>query len=243
MPYGLPFTQLEHLVKLEKLHNVNFIGGYENESACWNFIIEIADGKKKKIEVVNWNLLPSFAADQQEVIYVIYVDPDTDLPVMNSFETTAPENCQDAPGLKEVIISAFSRHDLDSALKKMVFLLSNGASVNSRSNFGLIRLLQEDNAWLAFLWCFSHTYELSLKDTLFEFLEPVDNLLTHLFYIYSNSTKQHQELKSLYHDLKGQYDIYDSGVKPLKGGGTRWVDHKLWVMGRLLEKFSLYGAL
>ena len=192
---------------------------------------------------MNWNLLPSFAADQQEVIYVIYVDPDTDLPVMISFETTAPENCQDAPGLKEVIISAFSRHDLDSALKKMVFLLSNGASVNSRSNFGLIRLLQEDNAWLAFLWCFSHTYELSLKDTLFEFLEPVDTLLTHLFYIYSNSTKQYQELKSLYHDLKGQYDIYDSGVKPLKGGGTRWVDHKLWVMGRLLEKFSLYGAL
>ena len=72
---------------------------------------------------MNWNLLPSFAADQQEVIYVIYVDPDTDLPVMNSFETTAPENCQDAPGLKEVIISAFSRHDLDSALKKMGFLV------------------------------------------------------------------------------------------------------------------------
>ena len=147
--------------------------------------------KKKKIEVVNWILLPSCAADQQEVIYVICVDPDTDLPVINSFKTTAPENSQDAPGLKEVIISAFLRHDLDSALKKMVFLLSNGVSVNNRSNFGLIRLLQEDYAWLAFLWCFSHTHELSLKDTLFEFLEPVDTLLTHLFYIYSNSYKKH----------------------------------------------------
>ena len=55
---------------------------------------------------------------------------------------TALGNSQDAPGLKEGIILALSRHGLDSALKKRVFLLSNGASVNSKSNFGLIRLFQ-----------------------------------------------------------------------------------------------------
>ena len=30
----LLFTQFEHLVKLENLHNVTFTGAYENESAC-----------------------------------------------------------------------------------------------------------------------------------------------------------------------------------------------------------------
>ena len=34
--------------------------------------------------------------------------------------------------------------------------------------------------------------------------------------------------------------MYGSGVKPLKGGGTRWTDHKLQAIGRLLEKFGLH---
>ena len=34
--------------------------------------------------------------------------------------------------------------------------------------------------------------------------------------------------------------MYDSGVKLLKGGRTRWIDHKLRAMGRSLEKFGLY---
>ena len=34
--------------------------------------------------------------------------------------------------------------------------------------------------------------------------------------------------------------MYGSGVKPLKGGETRWINHKLRAMGRLLEKFGLY---
>ena len=34
--------------------------------------------------------------------------------------------------------------------------------------------------------------------------------------------------------------MYDSGVKPLTGGRSRWIYHKLWVMGRLLEWYGLY---
>ena len=67
------------------------------------------------------------------------MDPDTNLPVMNFVKIAAPENSQDAPGLKEAIIWAFLRHGLDSALKKMVFFSSDGASVNSGSNSRLIQ--------------------------------------------------------------------------------------------------------
>ena len=38
--HGLPFTQLEHPVKLGELHKVTFTGAYENKSACRNFIID-----------------------------------------------------------------------------------------------------------------------------------------------------------------------------------------------------------
>ena len=33
--------------------------------------------------------------------------------------------------------------------------------------------------------------------------------------------------------------MYDSGVNPLKGGGTKWIGHKSWTIGGLLEKFGL----
>ena len=188
--HELSFTRFEQLIKLEKVHKFTFTGAYENESACQNFIINIAEyffqeDVKKKIEVVYFiTYLRDGSTDksitEQEVIYVIYVDPDTYLPVMNFFEIAAPENSQDATGLKKLFILAFSRHGLDSALKKTFFMSSDGA----------IRLLQKDYPWLAFVWGFSHGFELSLKDALLEFLKTLDNLFTHLFYIYSNSSKK-----------------------------------------------------
>ena len=55
----LPFTQFEYQVKFEKLHNVTFIGAYKNESACWNFIIDIKEcffqeDVEKKIKLINF---------------------------------------------------------------------------------------------------------------------------------------------------------------------------------------------
>ena len=65
-------------------------------------------------------------------------------PTLCFFEVIAPEDSQDAPGLKDSIRKAFKAHNLESTLNKMVFLSSDGASVNSGKNSGLIRLFQED---------------------------------------------------------------------------------------------------
>ena len=141
---------------------------------------------------VMWDGSTNNSITEQEVIYVIYVDPKIHFPVMKFFKIATPDRSQDAPGLKEAIISAFSRHGLCSSLKKMVFFPSDGASVNSDSNSALIGLFQEDYPWLSFIWCFSHCFELSLKDALSELFEPVDTSLTHLFHLYSNSSKKYR---------------------------------------------------
>ena len=44
----------------------------------------------------------------------------------------------------------------------------------------------------------------------------------------------------MYHILQDQFDMYGSGIKPVKSTGTRWIDHKLRAMERLVEKFGLY---
>ena len=66
--YGLPFTQFEYHIQLEKLHNVSYTGAYENETACKNFILDISDcffqqDITKKMELVN--LLLFCATDLQ----------------------------------------------------------------------------------------------------------------------------------------------------------------------------------
>ena len=35
--------------------------------------------------------------------------------------------------------------------------------------------------------------------------------------------------------------MYSAGVLPLKATGTKWIDHKIAVMGRVIEKFGLYA--
>ena len=111
---------------------------------------------------------------EQGVLHVIFTGSETFKPNMKFFEVVAPADSQDGPGLKSAIFAAFHKHSLESVLSKIVFLSSDGVSVNRGKDSGLIRLLQEDFPWISFIWCFSHRLELALKDALKEFIEPVD---------------------------------------------------------------------
>ena len=63
---------------------------------------------------------------------------------MKFFKVVAPADIQDVPGLKNAIFAIFHKHSLESVRSKIVFLSSDGASVNSGKESGLIWLLQED---------------------------------------------------------------------------------------------------
>ena len=96
-------------------------------------------------------------------------------------------------------ISAYLLIYLKKNWKKYIlyhfFFSLDGIPVNSGKISGLIRLFQEDHSWVYFIWCFSHRLELSLKDTLKEFLTPVDKWLHHHFYFYQKSSKKLREPK------------------------------------------------
>ena len=249
---GHAFTDFKDQVEVEKLHDVKYTGAYENESACRDFIFGISEylfeeDIATKLKSVNFlAILCDGSTDksitEQEVVYVIFADPETCKPTMKFFQVISTADSQDAPGLKQGIIDTFKNFSLECVLAKIVFLSSDGASVNCGKHSGLIRLFQEEYPWMSFIWCFSHRLELALKDALKEFMEPVDVTLRHLYYMYTNSSKKHRELKKLYEVLRDQFEMYGCGVRPLKAAGTRWIDHKLRAMERLVEKFGLYAA-
>ena len=66
---------------------------------------------------------------EQEVIYVTFLDPDTCLPVIKFFSVIVPES-QDAVGINNVIVSYFEQHRLTDVIEKIIFIGSDGASVN-----------------------------------------------------------------------------------------------------------------
>ena len=107
----LPFTAFQNQVALEKLHGVRFTGTYENGNASKNFIFGIPEcffkeKVKKKLHLVNiiailYDESTDNSVIKQEVLYVIFTDPETFNPTMKIFEVVAPADSEDAPGLKK----------------------------------------------------------------------------------------------------------------------------------------------
>ena len=58
----------------------------------------------------------------------------------------------------DVIVKAFSIHDLHHLLQKMVFIASDGASINSALKGGIAAKFREEEelSWLSFIWFLSH---------------------------------------------------------------------------------------
>ena len=161
-------------------------------------------------------------------------------PRLEFFEYLELDSSQDATGIFDAMTVAFQKHDLSSLLQKIIFLSSDGSSVNSSHKSGLISLLCEDREWITFIWCFCHRLELSLKDGLKAYTSPVDESLMHLFYLYKISSKKHIELKKLYQLMKGRFEMYGDGVRPAKATGTGWIDHKIRAIERVVDMYGLY---
>ena len=175
-----------------------------------NFIAILIDGTTDR------------AVKEQEVLYVMYVDPDTHKPHLSYFEVIEMDKFdQTAPGMLAAIKACFTRHNLSELWDKLIYLSADGASVNSGKDSGLIAQIQAEHIWVLFVWCFSHRLELALKDALSDFTSPVDESLMHLYYLYQKFSKKLRELRFLYQTIKSNFEMYREGMKSLKVTWTR----------------------
>ena len=191
---GCPFADFVDLIELEKLHEVKFqASSYENESACRDFINNIADylfekDAVEKLKRVNFIALlcngsTDSSTDEQEVVYVMFVDPDTFVPTLSFFKVLKLETSQDAVGVLGT--------GLEEVLGRLLFLSSDGVSVSSGKKSGIIVLFKETYVRISFIWCFSLRLELAIEKALKKFTEPVEKTLRHLYYLYKKSSKKH----------------------------------------------------
>ena len=228
---GRPFLDYSPHLGLEKLHGVKFLEKYEHRNSCIEFIDYISDylfNKDVKNKLLRTNFIGVLndgttdeATVQPKVIYVTFLDPDNFEPRLNFLAVAELNESQDGQGLNGALLKSFEDHNIEGILNKIIFLESDGASVNSGLKSGLIALLKQDSEWVSFNWCFSHSLELSLKDSLKYFIKPLEEALFSLFYLYKKSSKKLRELKLLASVLKEMYVFENNVIRPEKALGTR----------------------
>ena len=98
---------------------------------------------------------------------------------------------QDVDGIKSAIMKPFDDIGMPELKNRMVYLASDGASVNSGIKTGLSTKFRDDCiGWLVFVWCLSHRLELALKDSLDDVLTSVKEKLNQLVLFVSQILKE-----------------------------------------------------
>ena len=172
-----------------------------------NFISILCDGSTDSAVV------------EKECIYVLFADSETFHPTISFFSLRDPPS-QDAEGIFSGIKKAFTDEGLEHLLRNIVFLASDGTSVNFGIKKGLISLIRKETPWVGFVWCFAHHLELALKQALKEWFEPSTTRLTNLYYLHEKSSKKLRELKVLHELLKEIYEFEGNQVIPHHATGT-----------------------
>ena len=181
----------------------------------------------KKLEQANFIAIfcdgsTDIAVIKKECIYILFADPDNFQPKL-TFLSLKDLPSQDANRIMSAIIEAFNDVQMPFLKYKLVYLASDGATVNSGTKAGLAVKFREAGAsWLVFVWCMSHRIELALKDSLDNAMQPIKKSLT-AFSCYEKSSKKLRELCKLHKVFLELYEFEDGQVKPSKCSRARWI--------------------
>ena len=126
-----------------------------------NFIADFCDGST------------NVAVIKKECIYILFADPDNFQPKL-TFLSLKDLPSQDANRIMSAIIEAFNDVQMPFLKDKLVYLASDGATVNSGNKAGLaVKFRQACASWLVFVWCMSHRIELVLYDSLDDAMQSI----------------------------------------------------------------------
>ena len=189
---------------------------------------------------------------EEELFLVVYFDPSADdgkIHVRNRLFAVRQPVRANAEGLFECFTRALDYVNIVNWKDKLVGFGCDGANVNIGAN-GLRGFLEEHAPWIVMFWCLAHRLELSLQDALKSTLfSTIDEMLLHLYFLYEKSPKKCRDLDEIVQSLKECLEFTNEtptsrakGNRPLRACGTRFVNHKVVAISRLIEKYGAYIA-
>ena len=101
--------------------------------------------------------------------------------------------------MKAAIHEGFNEVGLDNWRTHLASMGTDGASVNTGEQNGLIAIMRRDLPWLVGIWCVAHLFERGLLSSLKEekFLTNIKEVLQGLYKHYQLSPKATKELKEV----------------------------------------------
>jgi hypothetical protein len=213
---------------------------YCNEKAAKQFIVEIGnhfeDAMKKILtDAPYFSVFCDGTTDRTETekeLIMIKVMHDHH-PTMMFLRLEEPPNTKSV-GIISALDNAFRHFGVDNWKGKMLGFCSDGASVMMGERNGVATVLKRDSPWLLVVWCLAHRLELAVKDTFKKtYMDTVIENLTAVYYFYRGSSKRNREANELAEILEEEF------LKPVKANGTRWVEHKLLAITKMLTNYSV----
>ena len=252
----MAFTKYPKLCQLEALHGIDLGNTYRNDVAYKTFCNFIAQSKRQSLmnELTRTNyfsLLLDGSTDCSNVenimflaVYCDFNSSDEKVHSRMTYLTVDRPSSATSEGLVvslENSLRCLGIPSLDATTcRKLVGVGTDGASANIAAR-GLKGLVECKLEWIYWMWCLAHRLELAIKDALTgTVFDHVDDMLTHLFYLYNKSAKKCREIQDIISDLQQCLSFDDNGVKPVRASGTRWVSHKINGKKRVLSKFGAY---
>ena len=252
----LSFRKYPRLCELEARHGVAIGTTYTNEIAGKTFTHFIAESNRQQLlarlaQAKFFSLLIDGSTDtgniDNELYMVVWCDCDgTDekIHTRTTYFHVGRPSTVDAAGLFHSLGEALRKLGVAEVdpenCSKLVGIGSDGAAANIAQR-GLKGLVEAQLEWVFRMWCFAHRLELAVKDALKgTAFDAIDDMLLKLYYLYEKSPKKCRELEEVIADLKECLCFDDSGVKPVRASGSRWVSHKLSAMRRILSKYGAY---
>ena len=71
-------------------------------------------------------------------------------------------------------------------------------------------------------------------------MTEIPRVLNLLYNTYKNSSKKWREIQELFQSMKDDFDFEDSGLRPAKSYGTRWISHRLNALHKFYDKFKVF---
>ncbi len=172
---------------------------------------------------------------EKEVIYILYVDPDTGRQRLRFFSLRKVKDAS-AKGVLALIKTAFEDHGVNSLKEHTVGFGADGAAVNLGVRGGVSALMKNDEEidWLVTVHCASHRLELGIADALKSTLfSDINEMLQKVYSLYKNSPKKTRQ-------LEGIGEALEMAVSPpVNSSGTRWLEHKIRAMNWMSKNYSL----
>ncbi|KAG1697210.1 Alpha-1,2-mannosyltransferase ALG9 [Nymphon striatum] len=191
--------------------------------------IETAREPRYSIQETEWKVVVSKPfLDNERFLEDFY-------PKITFLSLEEPDNAK-AHGILAAIDHAFERFDMAEYKLKTVGFCSDGASAMMGHRQGVIKLLTDSGQvpWVLSVWCLAHHLELAMKDSFKgEYLETVVETLTSVHYFYEGSAKRNKEAADIAELMEETF------LKPERCNGTRWVDHKLRAVSKLIKIWKI----